>query len=81
VIIGALVDEQRAVVEKFLGEHPHAHPIIETSENEMPRPFQVHSFPTYIVINRDGTIASAVDGDQGFSELRKMLKKAGLEIN
>jgi len=80
VIVGVSVDEPRAVVEKFLGEHPHAYPIILTSENEMPRPFQVQSFPTYIVINHDGTIAAAVDGDQGFSELRKLLKKAGLEI-
>jgi hypothetical protein len=36
-------------------------------------------FPTYIVINRDGSVESAVEGDQGFSDLRKLLKKAGVE--
>jgi hypothetical protein len=45
----------------------------------MPRPYQIGVFPTYIVIERDGTAASAAEGDQGFGELRKMLKKAGLE--
>jgi hypothetical protein len=32
------------------------------------------------VIDRDGTIATAVQGDQGFSELRILLEKAGLEV-
>ena len=45
----------------------------------MPRPYQIGVFPTYIVIERDGTVVSAAEGDQGFGELRKMLKKAGLE--
>ena len=71
--------ELRAIVEKFLKQHPHEFPIVLTSENDMPRPYQIGLFPTYIVIERDGTIASAAEGDQGFAELRKMLKRAGLE--
>jgi hypothetical protein len=46
----------------------------------MPRPYQIGVFPTYIVIDRDGTLTSAAEGDQGFSDLRKLLKKAGLEL-
>jgi len=45
----------------------------------MPRPYQIGAFPTYIVIDRDGTVSAAVEGDKGFSDLRKLLKKAGLE--
>jgi thiol-disulfide isomerase/thioredoxin len=80
-IIGISVSEDRAIVEKFLKEHPHAYPIVLTSENEIPRPFQIGVFPTYIVIEKDGTLAGVVEGDQGFSDLRKLLKKAGMEVD
>ena len=54
--------------------------MVLTTENEMPRPYQIGAFPTYMVIAPDGTVASAVDGDQGFGELRKYLEKAGMQI-
>jgi len=79
-IIGISVSEERTIVEKFLREHPHSFQIVLTTENEMPRPYQVGVLPTYIIINRDGTVAAAAEGDQGFSDLRRLLKKAGLEI-
>jgi thiol-disulfide isomerase/thioredoxin len=78
-IVGISVSEDRAIVEGFLKEHPHSFPVVLTTENEMPRPYQIGVFPTYIVINRDGSVESAVEGDQGFSDLRKLLKKAGVE--
>jgi thiol-disulfide isomerase/thioredoxin len=81
VIVGVSVNEDRAIVEKFLKEHPHGFPIVLTSENEMARPYQIAVLPTYIVIGPDGTVASAVQGDQGFGALRKLLKKAGLEVD
>jgi thiol-disulfide isomerase/thioredoxin len=80
MIVGISVSEEHAIVEKFLREHPHSFPVILTTENEMPRPYQIGVFPTYIVIDRDGTLTSAAEGDQGFSDLRKLLKKAGLEL-
>lgn len=80
MIVGVSVSEERAVVEKFLAEHPHPFPTVLTTENEMPRPYQIGLFPTYIVIEKDGTVASAAEGDQGFGELRRMLKKAGMEV-
>ena len=81
MIIGVSVSEERAIVEKFLKAHPHDFPIVLTTDNELPTAYQIGVFPTYIVIERDGTVASAVEGDQGFSELRKLLKKAGLEVD
>lgn len=50
-----------------------------TSENRIPHEYQVNVFPTYMVIDREGNIAAVVDGDQGFGQLRKLLKKAGLD--
>ena len=81
MIVGVSVNEDRKLVEKFLDEHPHTYPIVLTSENDMPHPYQISVFPTYIVIGADGTVTSAVEGDQGFGELRKLLKKAGLEVD
>jgi thiol-disulfide isomerase/thioredoxin len=80
MIIGVSVNEDKPVVEKYLKAHPHAFPTVLSSENEIPPPYQVSAFPTYVVIDRDGTVTAAVDGDQGFSELRKLLRKAGLEV-
>ncbi len=80
MIVGISVSEERPVVEKFLKEHPHSFPIVLTTENEMPRPYQIAVFPTYIVIGPDGILTAAVEGDQGFGDLRKLLKKAGLDL-
>jgi len=80
VIVGVSVSEEHSVVESFLKQHPHSFPVLLTTENEMPRPYQIGAFPTYIVIDRDGNVAGAAEGDQGFSDLRKMLKKAGMEV-
>lgn len=81
IIIGISVNEEREIVEKFLKDHPHGFPVVLTSENEMPRPYQIGAFPTYMVIASDGTLTSAAEGDQGFGELRKFLKKAGMDTD
>lgn len=80
-IVGISVSEERPIVQKFLLEHPHSFPILLTTENEMPRPYQIGTFPTYIVIGQDGILTAVVEGDQGFGELRKLLKKAGLDTD
>jgi thiol-disulfide isomerase/thioredoxin len=80
-IVGISVSEDRAVVEKFLHEHPHSYPIVLTTENEMPPPYRIGRFPTYIAIGRDGAVIAAVEGDQGFADLRNLLKKADVETD
>jgi thiol-disulfide isomerase/thioredoxin len=79
-IIGVSVDEDRATVKKFLEKHPHAFPVVLSTENSMPRPYQIGVFPTYLIIGPDGTITAAEQGDQGFSRLRKSLEKAGMQM-
>ncbi len=80
MIVGISVNEDRATVEKFLKQNPHDFPIVLTTENEMPRPYQIGIFPTYIVIDKDGALAAAEQGNQGFGALRKLLTKVGLEV-
>jgi thiol-disulfide isomerase/thioredoxin len=79
MIVGVSVDEPRTVVATFLLQHPHSFPVVLTTENEMPRPYQIGLFPTYIVIAPDGNVATAVQGDQGFGELRSFSEKAGMD--
>jgi len=80
-IVGFSVEEDRKVVEKFLKSHPAGYPIVVTSENEVPRPYQVGVIPTYVIIDENGLVQAAIQGDQGFSELRKLLQKVGLETD
>jgi thiol-disulfide isomerase/thioredoxin len=81
MIVGVSVNESRKVVEKYLSQHGQSYPTALSIENEMPRPYQAAVVPTYVVIDRDGTVTAAVDGDQGLRELRKLLRKAGLEVD
>ncbi len=78
-IVGISVNENRDTVEKYLKKHPHSYPVVLSSENQMPRPYQIGIFPTYLIIAPDGTLVTAEQGDQGFGRLRKDLEKAGLE--
>ncbi len=78
VIVGISMNEEREVVEKFLTKHAHSFPVVLTTENELPRPYQIGIFPTYMVVAPDGTLTTAIEGDQGFGDLRKFLQKAGM---
>ena len=77
-IIGFSVSEERETVEHYLKKHPHNYPVILTSENQLPRPYQIGIFPTYLIIATDGTVTAVEQGDQGFGHLRKTLEKAGM---
>lgn len=81
MVVSISMSEDRHVVEKFLRDHPRSFPVVLSSENNLPRPYQVGAFPTYMVISAEGTLTSVADGDQGFGELQKSLKKAGMEVN
>ena len=78
MIIAISVDEERETVEKFLKKHPHSYPVVLSSENQLPRPYQIGVFPTYLIIGPNGMLTSAEEGDQGFGKLRKILEKAGM---
>ena len=80
-IVGISVNETREIVETFLKKSPLAFPVVLTTENEMPRPYDVSVFPTYMILDADGNFETAVEGDKGFDGLRGRLKKAGLEVD
>ena len=77
-IVGVSVDEDRDTVEKYLKKHPHSYPVVLSSENRLPPPYQIGVFPTYLIISPEGTLVTAEQGDKGFAKLRKDLEKAGM---
>ena len=81
VIIGLSVGEDRAVVEKYAKERPHQFSIALTAENELPRHYDVVALPTYVIIDAEGNLDTAVEGDRGFDGLRTRLKQAGLDVD
>lgn len=79
-IVGISMNEDREIVEKYLKKHPHSYPVVLSSENQMPRPYQISAFPTYLIIGPDGMLMTAEEGNKGFGKLRKDLQNAGLEV-
>jgi thiol-disulfide isomerase/thioredoxin len=80
-IIGVSTGEDRKIVEKFLKDHPAGYSIVLSAENHLPLPYQVNVIPTYVIVDPDGAIQTAVEGNKSFFDLRDLLKKAGLEMN
>jgi thiol-disulfide isomerase/thioredoxin len=78
-VIGISMDEDRETVEKYLKKHPCKFPVVLSSDNLMPRAYQIRVFPTYLVIGPDGTLVTAEQGDRGISSLQKTLKKSGMQ--
>jgi outer membrane lipoprotein-sorting protein len=69
-------DRDRTVIEKLKGEFQDL--VVITPAREFPE-LAVTSWPTVVVIDRDGKIASYEAGARGEAALRVDLKKAGLE--
>lgn len=78
VLLGANVGEDRALVEKFLETVDVTYPIALTNSSDIVPALQVSSFPTYVLIGRDGKIAGYQIGSSGEEPLRDLLGKAGL---
>lgn len=56
-----------------------SYPIALFEDSDIALAFQVSALPTYVVIGRDGRIASHQTGVDGEKGLRKLLAAAGLE--
>src|SRR5262249_43813783 len=58
MVVGISIDEGRDVVEPFLKQHPQSYPMVLGSENELPRAYHVRVIPTYVVIDKEGSITA-----------------------
>jgi len=58
VILGIDVGENRDVVEKFMATSPFGYPVIMGDEAGLTSAYSVNLFPTFVLINADGKVAS-----------------------
>ncbi|HEV8148231.1 MAG TPA: redoxin domain-containing protein [Bryobacteraceae bacterium] len=79
VVMGVDVGEERAVVEKFLKTAGVTYPIAPiTLSDETLAAYSISSYPTVVLIDREGKVASYEIGARGEAALRADLKKLGL---
>jgi cytochrome c biogenesis protein CcmG/thiol:disulfide interchange protein DsbE len=80
VILGVNIEEDRKSVEEFLRKTPFRYPAVLSGESGILEAYQVTSYPTFILIGRDGKIVAHEIGFGGENQLRKMIDKAGLKV-
>jgi thiol-disulfide isomerase/thioredoxin len=75
--VDVLEPDQR--VKKYLQEHPRSVPVVLTKDTNLAAIYSAQSYPIYVLIDRDGTIAAEQRGAKGEGGLRRMLRRVGLE--
>jgi len=78
VVIAIDDGEPEATVRAFLQEHPRAVPVVANDGHSLAARFGAHSYPHYVVIDRNGNITASVAGGGGEPHLRYLLASAGL---
>jgi hypothetical protein len=77
--LGVNVGEEKADVQKFLGAVRVTHPVVQVDEsNELLAKLAVNAFPTTVLIDRKGNVASYEVGARGEAALRADLAKLGI---
>ena len=79
VVLGITSGEDPAATRKFLSEMPLNYPIVPIDEgSELISKLSVSAFPTVVLIDREGKIASYEVGARGEAALRSDLLKLGI---
>jgi len=79
IVLAVDVLEPDKTVKKYLVDHPRSVPIVLTKDTNLAAMYNAQSYPIYVVIDRDGNIAGEQRGAGGESQLRRLLKRAGIE--
>jgi|SRR6202162_6468351 len=79
VVLAVDVAESKRTVRAFLEQNPRKAKIVLMEDTNLAAVFAAKSFPQYVLINREGRVASQQNGAGGEAALRRMLRKAGLE--
>lgn len=79
VVLGVNTGEERDVVESFLKKNPLTYPEVLSGDSGILEAYQVSSYPTFVLIGRDGKIAAYQVGYGDIAMLRGMLAKAGIK--
>jgi thiol-disulfide isomerase/thioredoxin len=78
VVLAVDVHEPEDKVRQYLAERPRLCPIVLTKDTDLVAKYNPHSFPEYIVLDRDGNVAGTQSGAGGETSLRHLLGRAGL---
>lgn len=76
VVIAVDVDEPRNTVTKYLKQSPRSCRIVLAKDTDLSALFPPSSFPTYVLIDRDGNFVGTKKGEAGEEGLRNFLDRA-----
>lgn len=79
VVLAVNVNESKKKVKQYLEQNPRACRIVLTEDTNLAARYAAHSFPIYVVINREGNVVGTQHGAGGERPLRSMLARAGLK--
>jgi len=80
-VLAVDVDESKKTVAQYLKASPRSCPIILSRDTTLTSLFTKASFPTYVLIDRDGYIAGTRHGEIGEEGMRKLLSHAGVKAD
>jgi thiol-disulfide isomerase/thioredoxin len=80
IVLAIDVAESKKKVKQYLQESPRNCRIVLTEDTNLAAMYQANSYPIYVVIDRDGNIAAEQRGAGGERSLRRMLRKAGIDL-
>lgn len=81
VVLAVDVDESRSTVTKYLKQNPRSCHIVLAKNTDLSTLFPPASFPTYVLIDRNGRMVGTKKGELGEEGLRKLLSRAGLNVD
>jgi thiol-disulfide isomerase/thioredoxin len=79
VVLAVNMGESRRKVKKYLEESPRSAKVVLAEDTTLAAICEAKSYPLYVLIGREGTVASVQRGAVGEYALRRLLAKAGLD--
>lgn len=78
VVLAVDVSEPDATVREYLQKHRRSCPVVLTEDTDLVARYKPHSFPFYVVFDREGNVAGTQSGGGGEASLRQLLRSAGM---
>jgi thiol-disulfide isomerase/thioredoxin len=79
VVLAVDVNEPEATVREYLQRRRRSCPVVLTEDTDLVAKYKPHSFPMYVVFDRDGNVAGTQSGGGGEASLRQLLRRAGVK--
>jgi thiol-disulfide isomerase/thioredoxin len=79
VVLAVDMGEPRRKVKKYLDENPRSSKIVLAEDTTLAAICEAKTYPLYVLVDREGSVAGRQHGAAGENALRRFLGKAGLE--